>query len=172
MISLKDLDIKAEDVRAARDALASAVSAMQSEVDAIKHRHLPSIRRLVINAHAANAELSSAIEAAPELFEKPRTRVMHGIKLGYAKSKGKLEWDKPALVIKRIHKNMPDQAEVLIRVSESPSRPALAELDASSLKKLGVRISGGEDQIVLKPVDSELDKLVDSLLEDTEKEQA
>ena len=37
--------------------------------------------------------LRALIEESPELFEKPRSVVLHGIKLGYQKGKGGIVWD-------------------------------------------------------------------------------
>ena len=43
------------------------------------------------NVAQADANLKAAIEQAPGLFVKPRTIVLHGLKLGYQKGKGKID---------------------------------------------------------------------------------
>ena len=43
-------------------------------------------------------------------------------------------------------------------------KEALAQLSAAELKKIGVTLSEAGDQTVVRPVDSEVDKMVDALL--------
>ena len=67
-------------------------------------------------------------------------------------------------MVARIKKHLPEQADVLIRTKEAPVKEALAQLTAAELKKIGVTIEDAGDTVVIKPVDSEVDKLVDALL--------
>ena len=87
-----------------------------------------------------------------------------GIKVGYAKGKGALSFDDADSVVARIKKHLPEQADVLIRTKEAPVKEALAQLSAAELKKIGVTLSEAGDQTVVRPVDSEVDKMVDALL--------
>jgi hypothetical protein len=150
----------------ARTALAEHVTLIRDEQDAIKRRHLKRLRTLVGHSAEALNALMSEIEAHPECFEKPRSRVLAGIQLGYRKGKGKLVYEDEERVVAAIHKLLPDQAEVLLKVTEKPAKDSLTQLDAATLKKLGVTIEGTGDVIFVKPADSEVDKLVDALLGD------
>jgi hypothetical protein len=49
-------------------------------------------------------------------------------------------------------------------VREAVDRRAVAELAAADLARLHIRLEGGGDVLVCAPVDSELDRLVDTLL--------
>ena len=55
---------------------------------------------------------------------------------------------------------------------EEPIRKALSELTVTELKRLGVTVEEADDQVVIKPTDSEVDKLVGKLLEDAERFEA
>ena len=110
------------------------------------------------------AALRALVEANPGCFIRPRTQVFAGIKVGYAKGKGALSFDDADSVVARIKKHLPEQADVLIRTKEAPVKEALAQLSAAELKKIGVTLSEAGDQTVVRPVDSEVDKMVDALL--------
>jgi hypothetical protein len=73
-------------------------------------------------------------------------------------------------VVARIKKHLPEQADVLIKLKETPVKDALAQLSAAELKKLGVTVSEAGDQVVVKPVDSEVDKMVDALMKEAGEE--
>jgi len=51
-------------------------------------------------------------------------------------------------------------------------KKAACNLDAATLKRLGIEIADAGDEVVIAPVDSALDKLLDRLLEEAGKEEA
>lgn len=155
---------------AERDALAALVTDMNDAIEQIKRQRLAAIKLAVQKARQAQDELHAVIESAPELFEKPRTRTLHGIKVGFTKQRGSVEFDDEAKVIERIRSLLPkDQAELLIRVRESVHKPAVYDLTVADLKRLGIRVTADSDAVVLKSVDGEVDKLISALLaEDAE----
>lgn len=125
---------------------------------------LPAIRQAIMHMIATETALRRAIGAAPHLFQRPRTLTLHGLQVGYAKGKGRLDWDDPDAVVARIRKYLPpDQAEALIRTTEAPIRDALRELPAATLGRLGVSLTADGDHVVIRPVDGEIDKLVKRL---------
>ena len=130
----------------------------------LRREHLPGIKRALARAAETEAALRALVEANPGCFIRPRTQVFAGIKVGYAKGKGALSFDDADSVVARIKKHLPEQADVLIRTKEAPVKEALAQLSAAELKKIGVTLSEAGDQTVVRPVDSEVDKMVDALL--------
>jgi hypothetical protein len=125
---------------------------------------MPAIARAVERAALAEAELRALVSGAPELFERPRTVVMHGVKVGWMKGKGAIEIADAARTVALIRRHLPEQAEALIRVTETPHRPALAQLSVADLRRLGCTVIDAGDEVVIKPMDGELQKLVDRLL--------
>ena len=148
----------------ARSLLSERVTALRDAQAALHREHLPSIKRALTKAAESEAKLRALVEEHPECFEKPKTHVLAGIKVGYAKGKGALSFDDADSVVARIKKHLPEQADVLIRTKEAPVKEALAQLSAAELKKIGVTLSEAGDQTVVRPVDSEVDKMVDALL--------
>lgn len=150
---------------AERDALAALVTDMNDAIEQIKRQRLAAIKLAAQKTRQAQADLKAAIEDGKSLFDKPRTRVLHGVKVGLTKQRGTVEFDDEAKVIARIRSLLPkDQVELLIRIRESVHKPAVYDLKASDLKRLGIRVTADCDAVVIKSVDGEVDKLVSALL--------
>jgi hypothetical protein len=115
----------------------------------VKRKYLPRIRTQVAHAKMLHAQLKASIEAHPELFEKPRTVTFHGVKVGFAKGKGKVTFQHDAdKVIALIEKHLPDQAELLVITERKPNKDAIAQLrrrrEAHRLRDRGHRRRGGD----------------------------
>ena len=148
-------------------ALGEAITKLERELDVVRVKHLKSIRAAVAEAREAKSTLHAALTAAPECFDKPRTREFYGVKIGYRKGNGGIDWDDDAKVCALIEKNFPKaQAELLIKTTKKPISKALADLDVAELKRLGCRVESTGDVVVIKSVDSEVDKIVKALLAD------
>ena len=170
MTSLVDIETRAKKYAEAREHLAGIVAALNEGIEALKRDHMTRLKKAVADAAERHDALKALIEDAPELFVKPRTVVFHGIKLGYQKGKGKIEWEDPDQVVRLIKKHFPEQADVLITTVEKPVKDALNGLTAAELKKLGISVVEGGEAIFIKPTDSAVDKLVDALLEEATEE--
>lgn len=167
---METVNKRAEDYADERDRLCLLVETLERQVEDVKRQALPDIRDAVRRTSEAHDRLRAAIETHPELWEgKRRTVVIAGVRVGMTKGKGKLTWEDAEQVVKLIRRHFPEQAEAMIRVREEPIRKALAELTVTELKRLGVTVEETDDQVVIKPTDSEVDKLVSKLLEDAQR---
>jgi len=164
--------------------LAETLAAKRAKLDAIvteiedAHRAtIRSTRARLRDAYNATAtvqgELRAEVSAHPELFVKPRTITIHGFKIGYQKGKGKILIADEPRTVALIKKYMEAAvADTLIKVDETVVKNALGNLTTTDLKRLGIDITEATDEIVLKPVDGALDKLLDRQLEEATKEEA
>lgn len=159
MTTLHTIETFAGTYAAVRQELADIMRELEDEIQALKRRRLPKIRMLAERA-------AGAIDEAPELFANPRTYVFSGIKVGLQKGVGRVEYADAARVVQLILKHLPDQAETLIKTTETPLKGMLAKLPADTLARLGCTLTGAEDAVLIKPTDGEIDKLVDALLAD------
>jgi hypothetical protein len=164
MTQISDVDQRAKAFADARAEVAAIVSTLNDGIEALKRENMPGLKRCIGKMAERHDRLKGIIEANPGLFTKPKTLVLHGVKVGYAKGKGGISFDDPAQVVKLIKKHLPDQADVLIITKETPAKDALAQLSAAELKKIGCHVVNAGDQVVIKPADSEVDKLVDALV--------
>lgn len=162
---LAGIDTLAKHYATARTVLADTVNELEAELAVIHRRYINRIKAAAAKAQDASAALRSAVEGAPELFVKPRTFTLHGIKVGYQKGKGRLEFDTEA-VIERIHKHCPELQDTLVRVKFELVKDALANLDVATLRKLGCSVVDADDQVIVKAADTAVDKLVAKLLDE------
>lgn len=169
MATMAEIQQLTQEYAEARAFLAGVITELQAELERVKHPVLPVIRKAVGKTGEAHSKLKAALEDSPELFTKPKTQTIDGVRVGYMKQKGKVEISDEEKTIARIRKLLPkDQAELLISVKESVHKPSVADLSAADLKRLGITITADEDAVVIKPVDTEVDKLVDALLKEAE----
>lgn len=163
-MTLADIESKAKHYATAREVLSDIVLTMNGEIEDIKRRNMKRLKKAVAEASERHDALKSCIADAPDLFKRPRTVVLHGIKLGYQKGKGKLEIGDNARVCSLIRKHFPELSDTLIATEEKPVKDALNNLSSAELKKIGVHVTAAGDQVVIKPADSAVDKLVEALI--------
>lgn len=156
---------------------ASAVLARQQLVTATRKRlaeiaaeMAPALREAVTAERDCRDDLAAAVECAPELFHRPRTRTTHGIRYGWQTGKARIEIPDEAETIKRVEKLPQGQGELLLQRKVSVYKPACLDLTAADLRRLGIRQIEGEDSVIVKVMDDAVDKLVDALLADASEE--
>ena len=135
---------------------------LETEIAALKRRHKRGLDSLMNLARATRAELKAAVEAAPELFRRPKTRVLHDIRVGWVKGKGKLCFANPAAVVAAIRRLFPDRAPALVKVTEAPVRAALARLPAADLKRLGISVEDTAEAPVAEATKSDIEKWINA----------
>ena len=164
MTTLNDLERRTKLLADARAALADIVGELNAGIEALKRDRMRELKAAVARAAEHHDQLKLLIEQAPELFVRPRTVVFHGIRIGYRKGNGKIEYDDPDRVVALIKRYFPEKAGVLIATRERPAKEALEELSAADLKRLGIVVEDTGDQVVIKHTDSAVDKLVAALI--------
>lgn len=137
---------------------------VRDEIKQATARHMAAIRCLFNGLKDRQADICAEIKAHPELFQKPKTRVIHGIKLGLRKRKGKLVIRDAAQTVQRIKALYQDDIGVLIKATETPLKSGLEKLSAKELKRLGVEVTDDSDEVVFVAAADELDDLIDFLM--------
>ena len=160
-----------DDVATLARAYADTREALETVAEEIEHERRHAVRRRmralkarVAEASAAKEALRVAIKAAPELFAKPRTRALEGVKVGYRKMPGRFEIADEGFAIRRVR--LAEREDEFIRVKESIDRAALKRLTVRELAQIGVSLVEPDDEVVIATAPSDLDKLVDALLAD------
>ncbi len=172
MATMNDIDRKTKQYADARTVLVERVGSLHLGIEALKREHMRGIKGAVASARAAESELRELIEESPQLFAKPRSIVLHGIKVGYRKATGKIEIDDEEMVVKLIRKHYPEQFDTLVKTTERPVKKALEQLSAAELKKLGIVVNETGDVVLIKDTTSDVDKLVTALLKEEAEEVA
>jgi hypothetical protein len=175
-VTLADAQKRAAALSETRDLLAQLFLTLQNNLDTVKTGSLAEIKRVSRIVARQHNDLQDFIKAHPELFTEPRTYVVDGVKFGLQASRGSLNWDDDAKLCTRIRRLVErgelteEQAELLIVSTEKPSAQALARLDSKLLKALGVEREGAGDQVLIKSVDSGVEKAVNAVIKDAIKD--
>jgi hypothetical protein len=164
MTTMQTIERAAEKLSQAYALRNDIIDQMEKAIAAIEASEMPKFRKAMAKLTEQHEALKAMIQASPELFASPRTVTLHGIKLGFQKGKGKLVFGDEEKLIERIRKVCPDMASTLIVASESVSKTELAKLPADLLRRLGASVIDSGDQIVIKAVDTDHDKLADLYL--------
>jgi len=162
--------IALEDIRAAAQRLANAhndtagtAALLNAEIKAaiapILDRYKGTIDTYAVAEAASRARLDCLLTDAPNLFVKPRSLAVDGVRCGYLKAPDTLDWDDDEIVIARIKALRPDLAPLLIRSRESLVVDALTGLDAKTLIAFGIRTITGVDASFITVGDNDAEKL-------------
>src|SRR6185369_10658049 len=93
--------------------LSKRIAELQAELAEVHKKHLHGIRKTVTACAALHLDLQHLIRDNPIAFEKPRTRIFHGIKLGYAKQKGSIEIEDESRTVQLIERHFADNPDLL-----------------------------------------------------------
>ncbi len=170
-MEINEIQKMTEEYSKDRATLSAIVRDVEMEIEKLKRKAMPYIKKALGRVVESREALAAAIEESPELFVKPKTRVFNGVKIGYRKQKGEITWEDEARVIKLIEKYFPDDAHEgigLLRERVSVDKTAIIKLSAADIKRLGITIQEDTDEVVIAPVDSEVEKIVDALLKGAE----
>ena len=166
MTTMAEIEQLAQGFAAARIELQEGVTALHEDLEKIKARYMGMIRKQVETVREHETALKNAIEGAPDLFTKPKSRTFAGIKVGFGKQPGRLECPEDVLLVARIRNMLPDQFSTLVKVTEKPVKTALSNLPGKDLKRLGISVVDATDAVIVKPQDSDIDKLIAALIEE------
>lgn len=167
---LADMQKRAERLSQQRDELARHFQALQTDLDNAKKPHMATIKTVARRVAKEHAELVALVEANPELFVKPRTHVVEGIKFGYQAARGSLVWEDDEKVCNRIFglaeagTITAEEADLCVATTMKPVAEALRRLDPKLLTRMGVRIEGDGDKVLVKSVDSSIEKAVNAVI--------
>lgn len=170
MGAMEQIESKTKVYADKRAALSALVGDLHTEIETAKRKYITAIKQAVAEAADAYSELHAAIDESRELFDRPRTKTLYGVKVGIQKQRGEVVIDDEERTIELIRKQLPDtQVELLIRTRRYVHKPSCYDLTAADLKRLAIKIENDSDKVIIKPTDGEVDKLVNALLKDAEK---
>lgn len=170
MVDLLEIDKLTKKFADSRDDLAREISDLEEVIKSVREQRLPGIKRAFAQMAARKEILHAAIAESAALFEKPKTQVMHGVRVGYAKGKGAIDIGDEQNTVKLIETRLPELADVLIKIEKTPIKKSINALLAENLRKIGVTVEECGEYIVIKPVDSEVDKVIKAMEKNLDKE--
>lgn len=169
-ITLENIRAAAERLAAAHVATTARASLLQDEIKAavtpIYERHRSGLDAAAEEEARARDDLQRLLEAAPQLFKKPRSIAINGVRAGYRKEEDSLDFADEKAVIARIRALYPEQADLLIRTEESLVLDALPQLDAKARRAVGISLITGADRSFITVGGSDVEKLARALIAD------
>lgn len=161
---IAEIDLLARQYADAQIDLDSLTNKLKIVIDAAVRERWQELKRATTRAAERYEALYAAVCEAKSAFDQPKTRILHGIRVGYRKVKDSIQVlndDNTCALIKKL---LPDQQDVLISTTERPVMSALEQLEDDQLKRIGCRRVTGKDEPVAKLADTDLDKIVAALM--------
>lgn len=166
----QQLDALAKNYAARRARVQEIVETIEDEIRTVHRKHRRALHEALATAEGAQGALRAEILAHPELFEKPKTITIHGLKIGYRKGSGKVEWEiEDDQLVAKLRKRFGEDSEsfvACVKTVEKIVTDGLRDLEAKDLAALGVTIEDVGDVPFIKSVEGEADKLVKRLLKE------
>lgn len=158
------IDALARQYADAQTDLDTLTNELKAEIDAAVRKRWPDLRRATTRAAERYDVLLAAVSGARDAFDAPKTRILHGVRVGYRKAADVVQVLNAANTCALIKRVLPDQQGVLIATDEAPVMDGLKQLDDATLKLIGCRRVPGKDAPFAKLADTELDKVVAALM--------
>ena len=150
----------------AQDAFDEVCTEIEDAQRALIRSRQRALRNRAADAASAKEALEAAILEHPELFEKPRTHAVAGVKFGFRRTARKLVVRDEQAAIAAIEKDMPDRAPLLVKVTKKLVRAAAGKLEPLEQAKLGLDTEPPQDVVTVAMASTDLDRLVRALTVD------
>lgn len=162
-ITLSDIRAAAEQLSNAHNDTSATAAHLQAEIKSaigpILERYQTTLDRYAEAEAVWHRRLDELLASAPQLFVKPRSLSVDGVKAGYRKAEDTLDWDDEAVVIARIEALFPEQVDLLVRSQRSLNIDAVTLLEPAQRQRIGVRSISGADSHYISIGDNDVEKL-------------
>lgn len=163
MTTIAEIEKVSREYSKARTAVKKDILKYKNAVSLLKDKHTPVIEPQLKDIAALRKKLAKLIDENRELFNRPKSKTVNGIKFGLQKQKGKVIIEDEAQTVKLIKKNCRAMEGQLIVTTEKLIKTALQQLSGKLLKKLGVEITADTNEVIIKAADTDIDKLMDAI---------
>ncbi len=164
MATMQDIEQETLEYAGAKRRLDEVMTEFRKEADELKASYAADIRKAMSRVTTRHADLYREIAENRDLFGKPRTQEFDGIVIGLKKGRGRLEITDEEQAITVIEEDFAKLAKLLIKTEKSLVKEAVKKLPEETLAAIGAAIVGKEDRIIIEDVDSQLDKVLSSVL--------
>jgi len=160
-----------QDYAKLRGKLEKKIEVIEREREKILEAHRVELRLLSSAVSNAKLDLERQVGAARPLFIKPKTRVFHGIKVGFEKERDQVTYPEDEILIPRIESLLKSKAAGLIETTKRIIKDAFKRLPKAELQSLGVKYTNGADSVIVRPESkSDVEKLASAYLDKNQAE--
>jgi len=160
MTTLTEIETLCKELSETDTDLKMALADFTAEVGAVSRRHVRKLKSKATRHAELTSQLAGMVEAAPDLFQKPKSVILHGIKVGFRYSNGSLKCEDEDLTLKLIERHLKDRIDELISTTKSPNKAAIKALTATELHRIGCSIDGAGDSVIVEIVDGDVEKFI------------
>jgi len=146
-VTLPRIEREVFTLRQRLDAAAETLSAYEAEITPIRDRYAPQIRRHAADIAGVKAGLVKLIAAAAGLFAKPKSRTLHGIKIGLRKDADRWAWPADDALVALIKAACTPEQQAAYLVTTTVGRKDA--IPAPERKRLGIGCTPGTDTVVV-----------------------
>lgn len=145
-----------------RSILADDLASANAELAALMEKWAESLKISAAAVDESERTLIGYVEMAPQLFVKPQSVEIDGVRYGMRKGKGRLEYADEKKLIDRIEKQLTrGQRGPVLKITKKVLKGPLAKLSADILKRLGVNVKAAGNEAFVSYPKSKLQKQVD-----------
>lgn len=142
-VTLIRLETAAHALRTRLDFAAQTLAEYEAEIAPIRDRYTARLRRHASDIRIAREQTLALIAEHPELFVKPKSRIVHGIKLGLRKAADRWAWpEDEALVALILERCTPEQQAAYLVTTTVGRKDAIP---TEERERLGIGCTPGQD---------------------------
>lgn len=146
-VTMQRLEREVHALRQTLDGAAETLGAYEAEIAPIRDRYAPRIRRHAAEIAARKRGIGELIAAGVQLFRRPKSRVIHGIKIGVRKAADRWAWPDDAALVELIRARCtPEQQEAYLVTTTVGRKDAIPEAVRA---ELGIGCTPGADSPVV-----------------------
>lgn len=162
-ITLADIELACEDYAASVGDVHRVIATMEREIAQVRERYLPELRGAVGVTDAEEDKLAGLLRRGKALFDRPKSRVFHGVRVGWRKGQDTVEMPADADLVPVIEIELPELAEALIDREPTVRKSAIKNLSDDELRRIGVRRVLGAEAVSIIVQDSDETRLAAAL---------
>lgn len=156
------MEKRAKMLAAQRGILADDLASANAELAALMEKWAEPLKTSAAAVDESERTLIGYIEMAPQMFARPQSVEIDGVRFGLRKGKGRLEYADEAKLIQRIEKQLTrGQRGPVLKITKKVLKGPLAKLSADILKRLGVNVKAAGTEAFVSYPKSKLQKRVD-----------
>ncbi len=172
MKTVEEIKKLSEEFANAMNLLEGIRGEIKTAIKPIEERYGNGLNLAAERAANAEAKLYEAIAESKELFRDKKSNVFHGIKAGVQKQKDTLAIVDQDATIKLIKEIYPEKVSAFIKTEETIIQEPVKKLKEEELKKIGIELVKGEEEVLIKVEDSAVSKVIKSVLKESSLKEA
>lgn len=146
--------------------LATLTLKVRSEMRRVLAENAEELRKMADDVAKSERSIAALVDANRAAFKSPKTRMLHGVKVGLRTNQGSISFDCDEEVMISRLRGMFDEDRIadFVDVKETVKKTALRDLSDDEQKTLGVTLANNFDKVVVALDKGDPAKIAEALL--------